>query len=154
MEIRKATLSDLDSIVANRMEFIHSIHEDEFIIPENFAQDTYEYLKQHLVDDTISAWIAIEHDVIVSIVIVCFYDLLPLISNLNGKTGYVLNVYTLPNHRRKGLATKVLTKIINESQERGVGKLYLNATEEGMPVYKKLGFRLINNEMVYQVNNT
>lgn len=47
--------------------------------------------------------------------------------------------------------TQLINIMIQESRERNVGKLYLSASEMGMPVYKKLGFEVLTNEMAYKI---
>lgn len=151
MIIRKAGYSDIDSIVENRLEFMGSLYKEEQTFSEEFINDTYEYLKENIVKDTFVAWIAKENASIVSIAVVCFYDLLPMMSNKTGKTGYILNVYTLPEYRRMGLATTLINHLIEEARGRNVHKLMLSATEEGMHVYKKMGFHVLVNEMALNI---
>jgi len=148
MDIRKAGVNDINAIVANRMEFIRNIDgQHEVEIPGDFEGNTNACLKELIEDNSLVAWMAIDQDVIASIAMVCFYQVLPLMSNRSGKMGYLLNVYTLPEYRGKGLATTVLNKIIEEAKNRNVGKLYLNATDAGMPLYKKLGFEVLSRDM-------
>lgn len=150
MEIRKATEKDLEALFTFRMEFIKDMRNHEITIPEEFQHSTYEFMKEHLADDSLSAWIAVEEDEIIASVIVSYYQILPVMSNPFGKNGYVLNVFTCPEYRRHGIATKLLKLMLQEAKERNVGKLYLSATEMGMLVYKKLGFEVLTNEMVYK----
>lgn len=58
-----------------------------------------------------------------------------------GKTGEILNVFTSPAHRRKGLATRGLRLLIKRAQEENLSRLELSASPAGRPVYEKLGFR-------------
>lgn len=52
-----------------------------------------------------------------------------------GKTGVILNVYTLPAYRRRGMEM-----LIDEARHRGLSSLELSATEQGRPLYEALGF--------------
>lgn len=56
------------------------------------------------------------------------------------RRAWVLNVYTEPSHRRKGLARLVMQAIIAWCREQGFRSLFLHASEEGRPLYEKLGF--------------
>ncbi len=149
MEIRKAVLEDIDALVKNRIDFVQLIGNPPSSIPEDFAQRTKNYLMDHMKDEQTLVWVAVDNGVIVSDIMVCFYDTIPMISNLSGRCGYLLNVYTLPEYRRQGLASQLIRMIIQESKERNVGKLYLNATQMGRPVYQKMGFESLEDEMVY-----
>ena len=59
---------------------------------------------------------------------------------ITGKIGTILNVYTDPAYRRRGLAAQVLKKLIERAKEENLSKIELSATADGRPVYEKLGF--------------
>lgn len=58
-----------------------------------------------------------------------------------------MNMYTNVNYRRKGIATKVLDLLIQESKNKSVTDISLEATDMGRPLYEKYGFVKMNNEM-------
>jgi GNAT superfamily N-acetyltransferase len=62
--------------------------------------------------------------------------------------GLVLNVYTEPAWRRRGLAELLMRHLIDWAREHDVGGLTLHASDEGRPLYRKLGFEQTN-EMHY-----
>lgn len=49
-------------------------------------------------------------------------------------------VLTRPEHRRKGLARRLMEDAIAHAERDGIGTLKLDATEEGRPLYESLGF--------------
>jgi GNAT superfamily N-acetyltransferase len=57
---------------------------------------------------------------------------------------YVLNVYTEPGHRRRGVARVILETIMDWCRERRVARISLHASEEGRPLYESLGFENSN----------
>jgi len=61
-------------------------------------------------------------------------------SCITGKTGTVLNVFTCPAHRRKGIATRLLRMMIEDAKAMKISCLDLSASESGKPLYGKLGF--------------
>ena len=63
---------------------------------------------------------------------------------ITGITGTLLNVLTYPEHRRKGIATKVIGKIIDEAKKVGVSHINLSATSDGKYLYEKMGFKESN----------
>ncbi|MHC1748544.1 MAG: GNAT family N-acetyltransferase [Cellulosilyticaceae bacterium] len=150
MEIRKGTCEDISLIVENRLEFLERVNKAGIV--EHFEEGTYAFLEKHLQDDSLISYLAVENERIVATVMLCIYDIIPSMSNPSGRTGYICNVYTLENYRHQGLATKLIEKVIEESQNRGVGKVYLYATDEGFPLYKKAGFELLDKEMVKYID--
>ena len=59
---------------------------------------------------------------------------------------YVMSMYTEPEFRRLGLASRLVQWMIRYARSRGYPRLYLNASRYGRPVYAKLGF-VDGNEM-------
>ena len=57
-----------------------------------------------------------------------------------GKSGYVLGVFTEPEHRGQGLATQIMTMILQEAKRLKLDTVTLSASEMGKPIYEKLGF--------------
>ena len=59
---------------------------------------------------------------------------------LNGKAGKIINVYTYPEYRKKGIAKKLMEELINEAKINGIKSIDLKSTGDGYELYKKLGF--------------
>lgn len=59
---------------------------------------------------------------------------------LTGKTGLILNVYTLPEARRNGYAKTLIELLLSDARQMNLSYVALNATECGRPLYEKLGF--------------
>ena len=51
-----------------------------------------------------------------------------------------MNVYVENEHRRQGLARKMMEALLEEAKSRGATSVTLDATESGKPLYKALGF--------------
>ncbi|ENH62193.1 hypothetical protein FOC1_g10015157 [Fusarium oxysporum f. sp. cubense race 1] len=56
---------------------------------------------------------------------------------------YVNIVFTHPDHRRQGVANVIMNWSKQKADEMGV-ELWLDATEQGVPVYEKHGFTVVN----------
>jgi predicted acetyltransferase len=69
--------------------------------------------------------------------------------NLSGKTGYIMNMYTLPAHRRKGICSEILIRLQQTAKEMGIYSFELHATKEGEMVYTQHNFKL-HNEPTYR----
>lgn len=59
---------------------------------------------------------------------------------LNGLDSEVLSVYTEEGYRGKGICTNLMKNMIDYAREHKISRIDLKATDEGYPVYKKLGF--------------
>jgi GNAT superfamily N-acetyltransferase len=60
--------------------------------------------------------------------------------------GYILNVYTEPAYRKRGLARSLVQAIIEWCHAQGIYAISLHASDEGRPIYESLGF-VQTNEM-------
>jgi GNAT superfamily N-acetyltransferase len=67
-----------------------------------------------------------------------------------GAEAYVLNVYTEPVHRRRGLACQLMQVIIEWCTAQGITRVSLHASDDGRPLYVAMGF-LQTNEMRLEV---
>jgi GNAT superfamily N-acetyltransferase len=54
--------------------------------------------------------------------------------------GDILNMYTVPFARRKGISAMILQELINEARNRGVRKVALHTSKDGEKLYRKFGF--------------
>ena len=78
----------------------------------------------------------------------CLYHTVPLSSCLSGKIAEIFNVYTQKEHRRKGHAKMLLSMTIDEVRKRGVEIVRLDYTEDGLLLYKQMGFTLAEHQML------
>jgi GNAT superfamily N-acetyltransferase len=65
-----------------------------------------------------------------------------------GRQAVIINVFTEPEWRRKGLAALLLEHIIQWSREQKLDRLLLHASEQGRVLYERLGF-VSTNEMKF-----
>ncbi|MBL0340096.1 MAG: GNAT family N-acetyltransferase [Bacteroidetes bacterium] len=64
--------------------------------------------------------------------------------NPSGRVGYLMNMYTVPKFRRKGICTGILNSLINEARAIGITTFELHSTKAGEAVYTSSGFELHN----------
>lgn len=61
-----------------------------------------------------------------------------------GIWAHVVNVYTVPAYRKRGLARKLMQHILAWCESQNVDQLTLAASDEGRPLYTSLGFKPTN----------
>ncbi len=64
----------------------------------------------------------------------------PHLIGLATHRGYILNVYTHPDHQRRGLAGKLTQAAVDWCKAHGIDFVFLNASKQGRAVYERLGF--------------
>lgn len=65
---------------------------------------------------------------------------LPYPGNLAGREAYLLNMYTVPAWRARGIATALLDAMTAHARAMGLGKVWLHASDAGRPLYERIGF--------------
>jgi GNAT superfamily N-acetyltransferase len=56
------------------------------------------------------------------------------------RLAFVYNVYTEPAHRRRGLARLIMDAIHAWCRDAGITSMALNASRDGQPLYRSLGY--------------
>ena len=149
MELRKAVSEDIPKIFDNRIRFVSDFSKSE--LSAEFIENTLNYLKENIGRDDFLAWLAFDNDEIKSIVVMSIYKVLPTVTNISGRHGLILNVWTHEDYRRQGLAYMLLKNIISEAKTKGVDRISLKATDMGRLVYEKLGFEDLSGEMALKI---
>lgn len=101
------------------------------------------YLAEGLPSGEFIAWVAVDPagDQIIGSSGLVFLHRPPSWGNLAGLEAYVMNIYTLPEWRGRGVATALLDEVLGLARGRGAGRVWLHATEAGRQIYERAGFR-------------
>lgn len=147
---QKATLEHLEELVRLRLDFMQDVTKRSFSPEENasMTEALKVYFRSTLPGDDFIAWLAYEAGQIVGTSGLCFYCLPPSVKNRSGKVAYIMNMYTIPSHRGRGIAPALFDKLLAEARQRGYEKICLHATEMGRPVYERFGFKNTHDEMI------
>jgi len=149
--IRLASAEDICSIVELRIKLIKEVNgniEDSDL--NKLSKALNRYLYDGLSNGNVVVFLAEEDGKIVAISVMCFYNIIPLPSNIDGKMALLSDMYTLPEYRNKGLGMNLLIKIMDYAKKLGYKKVILNATESGRRLYLKYGFKDVTGEMSYK----
>ena len=106
--IRKATLGDIDELVKLRIELIREISEVDENYMAKLADAIREYFTAKMPENEFLGWVAEDEGKIIASSGLLFHEKPPIHGNLTGREAYIMNMYTLPEWRNKGIATKLL----------------------------------------------
>ena len=67
----------------------------------------------------------------------------------SGRLAFVYNVYTEPEHRRRGLGRMVMDAIHAWCRQEQIGSLALNASRFGQSMYESLGYAVTPSPMMF-----
>ncbi|MDF7816306.1 GNAT family N-acetyltransferase [Runella sp. MFBS21] len=146
---RKATPDDIDALIRLRTAFLKEIQplETRQIDDETLHTSLKNYFKENIANDTFVAWLAEVDGQIIATSGLCFFQIVPGYTLQDGKIAYILNIYTLPEWRGRGIGKRIFEYILEETKQRGYQRISLHATSDGQPIYEKFGFRLTTDEM-------
>lgn len=78
---------------------------------------------------------------------VSYFQVMPTYHNPSGNKAYIMNMYTRPEYRRRGIAYHMLDLLVRDAADRGIDAISLEATRMGRPLYEKYGFTQMGDEM-------
>lgn len=148
LTFKKATIDDIDILTETRTLVLRAANRlpDDTDMRE-VRQQSYEYYKKALCDNSHLACLVFDEETFVGAGGVSFYQVMPTCHNPSGRKAYIMNMFTHPNYRRRGIAYKTLDLLVGAAKDRGITAISLEATESGRPLYEKYGFRKMNDEM-------
>ena len=152
MEItyHQATSNDIQDLINLRLQFsIEFSGEQPDEIIEALRVQLNKYLTKALVDQSCISFIAKADEKAVGIGSLHVREMPANFKNMSGKWGYIMNMYTVPEFRRKGICKQILHLLTNEGTRIGIGAFELHATQVGEMVYKNNGFTM-HNEPTYR----
>jgi len=79
--------------------------------------------------------------------------LMPNPREASGYRGHVVNVYTEPDYRHRGLARQLMVTLTDWAKAHGITSLTLNASDYGRPLYESLGFEQDNHMIKSLLDN-
>lgn len=141
MRFRKAVTTDIPQLINFRKILLS--HEDNSSMDEIFRI----YFDSSLSDNSLVVWVADDDGVVVSTVCFCLCRFAPRFDNPSGRVAYMTNVYTLPNYRRRGIVSKLVSEAVDDLKTQGIGKVLLHSSDVAKPMYESLGFVEAKNYM-------
>jgi GNAT superfamily N-acetyltransferase len=106
-----------------------------------------DYYLNALNDESHTAILVFDDDEFVGTGGISYFRVMPTFCNNTGQKAYIMNMYTRPEYRKRGIASKTLEVLVEDALKRGIRAISLEATDMGRPVYEKYGFVKMKDEM-------
>jgi len=146
-ELRRANLSDIDKLIDFRVEFLEEIQNPPPDMEmEIFLKSLKDFFLEKMKSNDFVAWLAESDYEIIATSGLSFLQKPPHFINLTGRFAYIMNMYTKPEWRRKGIGLALLEKLFEEIKKKGIQSVVLHATPAGRPLYEKYSFRENNGD--------
>ena len=147
MEIREAGVEDIEAVVDLRVAFMREAFPGMEMDEGEFREVTRRYVADKLPKDEFLVWFAEEDGQVVGMSGLIFYHRPPIITYQSEHRAYLLNMYTKPEWRRRGVATALIRHLLEYVKTTPAKQITLHATDTGRLVYEQLGFTPILDEM-------
>ncbi|MDE6789703.1 MAG: GNAT family N-acetyltransferase [Ruminococcus sp.] len=140
IEYKIAARTDIQELTRLRIEYMKEAfngitNEENLRLNENLPA----YFDKHLGKNCV-AFIAKEKNCVIScaLLIIIEKPYSPVLKT--GIVGEVTGVYTEPNYRNKGIATKLMSNMVEYAKDHNMDRIDLDASADGLHVYRKVGF--------------
>ncbi len=157
--IKEIKLSDTDYInQISHLRFLMQFEEqgvnraEAIIHEEEIKTNTKLYIENNLEKELYLTCYIID-DKVISVSSLIIMDNFPSWNNLKGLKGQISFVYTKEEYRGHGYQTSLLKKLIEYAKEKGIIKIKIFSNNpKAIKLYKKLGFKEIENGYSYNFN--
>ncbi len=144
MHIRRATTTDIDLLVRLRLAFLGDLRP---LSPETQAALTKElraYFEKQLPGEDFRVLLGFVGDEPAATAFLVYSNYPPNDLVPGARRAMAGGIYTLPAHRRRGYASRIVAELARIAREEGAAILDLLATEAGAKVYAGLGFQTVD----------
>ena len=143
--IRPATVADLDVVLHHRRRMFEDMGHTDPAAMAAMLHSSTPLLRDGLASGRYRGWLveaATAGVVAGGGVIVLDFQSHPI--DPRPQRAWVVNMFTEPEHRRRGLARRLMDVMIDGCRADGMKTLYLHASDEGRSLYEGLGFEPTN----------
>jgi GNAT superfamily N-acetyltransferase len=144
--IRPGTLADIPVIVHHRRRMCEDMGYSDDAALSAMTSATTDYLEKAIPEGSFRSWLACDDDKIVAGGAVVISPWPAHAYEPVCRRATILNIYTEPEYRRRGIARQLMETIIAWCKAQGFSRVTLHASDQGKSLYKSLGFEE-NNEM-------
>ncbi len=144
--IREGTVVDIPEISRQRRRMCEDMHYTDAQALSAMVDVTIGYLKKAIPEGSFRSWLACDDARIVAGGAVVISPWPSHAYDLECRRATILNVYTEPEYRRRGIARQIMQTIIAWCKQEGFARVSLHASEDGRHLYESLGF-VDSNEM-------
>ncbi|MBN1166401.1 MAG: GNAT family N-acetyltransferase [Methanospirillaceae archaeon] len=105
-------------------------------------------LKKELPSGVCTAWVVGNNNAIVASGAISVMSYVPRPDDPGCRIAFLHSVFTEPPMRHHHYASRIVKEAVSFCREEGIGRIYLNASDEGRFIYEKQGFTPVDTMML------
>jgi ribosomal protein S18 acetylase RimI-like enzyme len=145
--LRRADVADAQTIAGHRYAMFRDMGYNDEAALGSMRKKFLPWVEAKLESGDYLGWLAVtEGDIVVGGAGLWLMDWPPHMVGSSARRGNILNVYTEPSFRRRGLARRLTEAALHWCKTNEIDFVILHASEEGRRLYEELGFQ-VGNEM-------
>ncbi|HEX2924028.1 MAG TPA: GNAT family N-acetyltransferase [Chloroflexota bacterium] len=153
LKTRQATVEDIPILVRHRRLMFESMGFCDAAINDEMSAIVADQLTRWIPSGEYRGWIVETPERrIVAGIGLSIIQLPGSPRNVRGRYSYLMSLYVEPEYRRIGIAGRLVEEMIQWSRSQGLTEVRLHASDQGRPLYEKLGF-VQTNEMRLLLSN-
>ena len=137
IEYKRLTENELDTFIKMR---INQLREEGAKEDIDLYPALNDYYTRHMADGTFVAWLAFDGDKIIGTSGMSFVEKPPYFGCPSGKLGLLSSMFTDKEYRRKGIASELLKRVVDEARNYGCGTVQITASDMGVFLYMDFSF--------------
>jgi GNAT superfamily N-acetyltransferase len=144
--IRRATLADVDILIAHRRGMFHDMGYRDDTALDAMCAKFRPWLIARMEAEQYLAWLASPDGsaTVVAGAGLWIMDWPPHMVGGQARRGNVVNVYTAPGYRRRGLARRLMDTVLDWCRANSLDIVVLHASKDGRALYESMGFAATN----------
>jgi ribosomal protein S18 acetylase RimI-like enzyme len=139
-DIRRLTVADIPAFIDLRGRMFTEVGFKDL---DDLNDVSADYFTHAVPSEEFIGYVAIsETDAVVGSAGMSLYTMPPKPIQADGRFGYVSSMYVLSEHRRNGLARRMMRALIEYADEIDLVWITLHASKMGQPIYESIGFKV------------
>ena len=139
MRIKKAEINDLTTVVKLKIDMFTEVG-SIVLLQENAEKLIYEKYRELYLEEKACHFLLYEDDTVVACGGALIKEDVPFCFFKTPMYGYIIDVYTIPEKRKNGYASKIMEELLKWLKGKGVQNIKLKPSSTGKQLYEKLGF--------------
>jgi GNAT superfamily N-acetyltransferase len=142
--VREARPDELAVVIRHRRRMYEDMGHTNAALLEEMERASTQFFRDHFAAGTYRGWFVEAEDRVVAGGGILVLPFQPQFGNSRPERPWIVNMFTEPEHRRRGLARVLLQEMVAWCRREAYPMVLLHASDDGRPVYEAMGFHQSN----------